>query len=415
MSTGQEQVIIGLAGLFFVALLYSFFALSVIMFCFGILALFEIELQPFRWRWRGTFPQDLAHFLDQSWWWLMTMPFLIVLFGAFYSEDSAYWLTRMRIKVPFLLFPMAFFLIPTISRRAYRQIHFVFVVIMSLSTLPVIWQMLLEYEQILLRLQQGQPIDTPVSHIRYSLLIALAALSSMLLWYKDYFPPKTNGSRLLLVLGLALGIFLHFLAVRSGIVAFYLGGLVLWMKLSWTNGFSPMTRLLLLAFVTLPFAAYFIIPSFQNKAQYMWEDLNKYRARNWNAYSDSERILSIQAGMAIAKENALVGIGPGDLPIAMQNYFYQHYDKDSFILPHNQFVTVAAGSGFIGLLLFVVFLIIPLWAHGHYKNDFLLTIYVVVGLSLLVENTFETSVGVAIFIFFSCLGLNAINRESEHQ
>ncbi len=406
MSVEQEAVLLCLCGLLFIALLYSFFALSLAMFGFGLLALFEVNVKPWRFKWRGTFPSALARFVDQPTWWVMTIPFFLIFFGAFHSDDSAYWLTRMRIKVPFLLFPMAFFLLPVISAKVYQRIHLLFIIVMVVSALPIVRIMLLEYDQILLRLQQGQTIDAPGSHIRYSLLIALASLSAILLWYKDFYPKSSWQAKSILLVGISLVVFLHFLAVRSGIMALYFTGFVLWIKLSLSHGFTRRSLILLAGFVAIPATAYFTVPSFKNKVHYMVEDLSKYQSKNWNAYSDSERLLSIRAGIEIAKSHWLVGVGPGDLKEEVRKYFWTHFDKDSFILPHNQFVTVAAGSGLLGLLAFLLFLVVPLLSGANFRNDYLLTIYVIIGLSLMVENTFETSVGVAIFIFFAMLGLN---------
>ena len=398
----------------FVALLYSFFALSLAMISFGILSLFDIHLKPFKVKWRGTFPFQLGKVLDDRSWWMISIPFFLVFFGVFYSEDGSYWLTRMRIKLPFLLFPLAFYLLPAISKKSHQRIHLAFLIVMTFSTFPVVWQMVLEYDQILLRLQQGQPIQTPGNHIRYSLLVALAALSGFLLWKHAFFPRGSIKANLLLAASLGLCVFLHFLAVRSGLVVLYITGLLLWIKHNLRQGLNRSSLAMIIAFAMIPLIAYLLIPSFKGRINYMLEDISKYQDQNWNAYSDSERILSVKAGVALAKENWLIGVGPGDLKMEMKRFFYDHFNKDSFILPHNQFVTVFASSGLIGLLAFLIGLLVPLLSQGHYRNDFFLAAYLVVLISFLVENTLETSVGVAIFIFFTLIGLNHM-KEKTHQ
>ena len=405
-SVDYERVFLGLSAIFFVSLLYSFFALSLAMISFGVLALFDLRLSPVSISWRGTFPFELARILDQPSWWVISIPFFLVFFGAFYSDDTVYWLTRIRIKLPFLLFPLAFFLLPPISKRCYQSIHLIFLVVISVSTLPVIWQMLVEYDQILLRLQQGQAIDTPGNHIRYSLLTALAALSGFLLWKDAYFPRKSWQAKVILIVSLGLCAFLHFLAVRSGLVVLYFAGFILWLKHVRKRDLNRKSIYMLLGLLLLPLGAYLLVPSFNNRVHYMLEDISKYRDQKWNAYSDSERILSIRAGLAITRSNWPIGVGPGDIKSEMRDYFYKQYDKDTYILPHNQFVTISASSGIVGLLAFFIFLLVPLFSHGHYRNEFFLAAYIVILISLIVENTFETSVGVAIFIFFSLIGLN---------
>ena len=323
------------------------------MIGFGLFALFDVQFSPFKIRWRGTFPWRLSALLQQPDWWILSVPFLLVLFGAFYSDDSWYWLSRLRIKLPFVLFPMAFFLIPAISKTCYYWVHLALLVVLALSTLPLVWQLTTEFQQILLRLQQGQPLDTPgSSHIRYSLLMALASLSGLLLWHQKFFERSTWQSKLVLALSLWLYLSLHLLAVRSGVAAFYLTALVLLLKRVWFMGWSWSRASLLIILLLLPAMAYHTIPTFKHRINYMVEDIGNYQMKKWNAYSDAERLLSIKAGIEIGKVHPWIGVGPGDLREAMRLYFYQHFDKDTFILPHNQLVTVYAGSGLVGLVAF---------------------------------------------------------------
>ncbi len=400
-----ETVFLGLSILLLVSLLYSVFMLSVVMICFGLFALFKVEWNPLRFSWRGNFPLGLPPMMDQPAWWLLTVPFFLVLVGAFYSDDTAYWLTRIRIKLPFVLFPMAFFLLPSISRHCYHRVHLALLIVMSISTLPIIWSMVLEYDQILLRLQQGRPIATPGNHIRYSLLVALSSISGFLLCRRGI-PLSPLIKKLSFVLSVGLVLFLHVLAVRSGLLALYLMGLVLILRQVYKKGLNLKTGLLMLSLLAIPWVAYQSIPSLQSRVHYMFEDVSKYQEQKWNAYSDAERMLSIKAGVLIGADHWLIGVGPGDLKDAMRTFFYEHFDKDSFILPHNQFVTVFAANGIIGLFLFILCLFVPLWSNKHYRNEWYLSAYIAILASLLVENTFETSMGVAIFIFFILTGLN---------
>ncbi len=405
-----ELVFSVFAFLLLVSLLYSSFALSIFMFSFGFLALFAVQVWPLRLQWRGTFPRGLVQFLQKPVWWVMTIPFWIVLFGAFHSDDSTYWLTRVRIKVPFLLLPMAFFLLPSISRKCYLRIHWLLVLVMAFSALPIVWQMTVEYQQLLLRLQQGQPIPTPGNHIRYSLLICMASLSCFLLWQHRFFPRESWRGWLLLCLGIALAIFLHFLAVRSGIAALYICALLLLIRRAIKTDRKGRIFAISAAFILVPIVAYQTVPSFQTRLEYMVEDLSKYQDQRWNAYSDAERLLSVRAGIDIARSATLFGVGPGDLKTEMKRYFYRNFDKDTFKLPHNQYITLAAGSGLVGLFSFLLAMLLPLLIRRNYRNDFLLLLFTLILLSMLVENTFEVAVGVAIFIFFGLTGLNYQKR-----
>ncbi|MCB0664478.1 MAG: O-antigen ligase family protein [Saprospiraceae bacterium] len=348
----------------------------------------------------------MSALLSKPEWWLLSVPFFLVLFGGLYSDDSSYWLTRMRIKIPFLLLPMAFYLLPGINKKTYEQIHLIFILIITLSSLPVVWGMINDYSSIVDALGHGRPVATPVSHIRYSLFVALAISSSFIISENKHL--KTRYQNWLRINGFYLIFFIHFLAVRSGIVALYLVALYFIFRQLYEGRRKRSAIILGTVLLTIPFLAYQLIPSFKERINYMVEDASQYQKMEWNAYSDAERILSLRAGLDISKRYPVFGAGTGDLRGEMQTYFYDHYDKDTFIMPHNQFISILAGSGLVGLLLFVLALVFPV-CHCYRTwpgNHLFIAMSIIIFISLMVENTFETSIGVAFYLFFTLIGLN---------
>ena len=127
----NELIILILSSLVFISLIYSVYLLSVVLFLFAPLSILKIETAPFRFTIRKDLLTQAGGFLSRPEWWMLTIPFFIVLYGGLYSDDTNYWLSRLRIKVPFLLFPMAYYLIPAVSRRIYQQIHVIFIIIIA--------------------------------------------------------------------------------------------------------------------------------------------------------------------------------------------------------------------------------------------------------------------------------------------
>lgn len=351
--------------------------------------------------------------LDKPAWWLTTIPFFLVLFGGLYSDDTAYWLSRMRIKAPFILLPMAFFLLPKINRQTYERIHLLFILAIALSSLPIVWSMVTDFSEVVNAISHGRPVNTPVSHIRYSLFVALAIAGAFII---STAPDQRSWKRKWLrILGLYLIVFIHFLAVRSGIVAIYLVGFFFIFRQLLKSSRRLPALALFLVLIAMPFLAYQIVPSFKEKLNYTVRDALQYQKMEWNAYSDAERVLSLRAGLAIASEQPFFGTGTGDLRREMQQYFYRHYDKDTFIMPHNQFISMLAGSGLVGLILFIIALGWPVYvAHQVMPdNHYFTALNLIILISLMVENTFETSVGVAFYLFFLLLGLNHMKNGNQ--
>lgn len=376
------------------------------------LALFDLRFNPLRIRLRSDLLIRMEEMLNKPHWWVISLSFIIVLFGGLYSDDTVYWVTRLRIKLPFLLAPFVFYLLPPIGDKTYERIHLILIAVMMVSTLPVLFEILTHFQSTMDELRNGQPIETPGSHIRYSLLLTLSCISCFILWTKRHSYSERISYKILPYVGIYLFTFVHILAVRSGIAALYITIFIFAVRMLFDQKLKKVALILTILLILSPIIAYKFVPTFSNRIQYMIRDVSQFQKAEWNDYSDAERLLSINAGIEIAKTSPWYGIGPGDLKKAMQRFFLVEYDKDTFLLPHNQFVSIFAGSGLVGLVLFLTALLVPLLMYRHYENPFFLALNIIVCLSLLVENTLETSVGVALYVFFLLIGLNHL-RQSE--
>ena len=192
-------------------------------------------------------------------------------------------------------------------------------------------------------------------------------------------------------------IFLHILAVRSGLLAMY-GSLIGVVVL---QAFFQKKYSLLLAIPTLlvaDVALYFLSPSLRNKAAYMKKDVGQYTGgKNVNNYSDGNRLLSMQIGWTIAKENILLGVGSGDAKKVMDEYYIQNYpdiSEENRLIPHNQFVYILLIGGVVGLAIFLICLLLPLTSISVWKDIPMMVVIISVYSSFLSEATLEVQHGV---------------------
>ncbi len=404
-----QILFLGVSAIFFASLLYSTFLLSVAMFAMGTLGICDVTLKPLRIRLRPNLLVKVQKWMNEPVWWVITLPFLVVLFGGLYSEDSSFWLSRLRLRAPFLLLPLAWYLMPPISRNTYYRMFALFILIVFLSTIPVLWEFGANYEQVLFRLQRGHVISTPGNHIRYSLLIAICCLASFILHKRKFRWFYPEEPKIYLTLSVYFFFVLHILAIRSGIAALYLTILV-FIFISLIVHRRARTLLYIVGLAAVPLITYHTLPTFRNKIQYMIEDYSRYRLKKWNAYSDSERLLSLRAGLDLASDNLLTGVGPGDLRRSMKKYFLEEYDKNTYILPHNQWISILTGSGIIGLLLILLSFFLPILNRSHFREPLFLAANSIIFFSFFAENTLETSRGVAIYIFLLLAGLKFLQN-----
>jgi O-antigen ligase len=334
--------------------------------------------------------------------------FIIVLVSGLWSFDKTFWLEKVRVRLPFIILPIAFAWLPCITKRHYYSIFYGMLWLTTVVMAGVLYNYYNDYERITETLLDGKNIPVPMNHIRFSLLLAFTIAGGFILYYANFYWRYRWEKYLILVLSLFLFAGIHILSVRSGIIALY-GTLALLgfryfilLKKQYIKGFLG-----LIALCSLPFLAHKFIPSLQKKVTYGIRDYNHFKQGKGKDFSDAERFGSIMVGWAIGKRAPLLGCGYGDLPCEIENtYYFIFPEEKEFKLPHNQFIITFAGLGIFGISIFIFAFLFPLFYKNNYQDWFFLALHVVIFFSFLVEATLETQIGVAIYSFFLGLGLN---------
>ena len=336
---------------------------------------------------------------------LLSAPFWPTLISGLWSQNQADWLNLVRVQLPLIFLPLAFILLPPLSARTWRVLLTWMVGCIVVSSLHVLIVVIPDWDYYMEILGHGKPVYTPANHIRYSMMVSFAVVVSL---YFGLFHQTKASTKWKLVL-LWLFIFQHFLSVRSGLVLAYGGcGLLLvyffWYKniswktaIWWTSGTA-----FLIAFLIA------LTPSLRNKIAYMRHDWQQYEQGAGKFYSDSERLTSLQLGIDIWKTSPWYGIGAGDLFDAMKTRYDKRPDVSSKkMYPHNQWISIGAGIGWVGLFLISMMLGMAYWRIGTRVGVLFWVFQVMIFLSCWVENTFYTSVGVIYSVFWSCVLVRA--------
>jgi len=335
----------------------------------------------------------------------LSLIFVSVLISGINSEDFGVWIDFLRKKLPFLILPFTFYILKDYFAIKYYKYVALFVWLIALSSLIVLFQYLLNYESINKLISRGQSIPTPIDHIKYSIYVAFSGIASMILYYRSSFVFYPKEKIFYLIISVFLFIFIHILAVRSGIAVFYasvfLLGLVFYIK---KRKYKSLL-LFLAALIVIPFIAYKSIPSLHRKVSYMNYDLNKYLKGEGAQYSDSERIYSYKVGWQLFKENKLLGTGISDLKAECQKKFKTVYGLELDKYPHNQYLYTLAGMGLIGLIFLLLSTVYPLFHFRNNADVIFLVFNCIILVSFLVENTLERSYSTGFYLFFILSGL----------
>jgi O-antigen ligase len=342
---------------------------------------------------------------------VLTLFFWISLFSFFNSTDKQSWQFFTQMKLPFLLLPFAFFILPGFSKKEFNSLMFFYILLMFFSSFGVLKTIFDMQESVLSIIGSGQSIETPVDHIKYSLFVSYAIILGLIIVLEK----KVNFFKWekvpLLVIVVFLFVFLHILAVRSGIVILYFNLLVLFVgRTIQKKEYLKMLVIAVLIF-TIPVVAYLSIPTFKQKIEYSILDFKMHQKNKEVAFSDGERFRSYEIGWELFESSPVTGVGVGDIFTDYQAlYDMRYFMKSPTNLPHNQFLSVAVSTGVVGLIFFMLAFFFPLLYKQAYKNPFLLTLYVLMLLSFMVENTIERQYSVAFFVTFLLLNLNQIHK-----
>ncbi len=411
------SVCVTLAGL-----IYSPFLLSVGMWLLALAAVWHQFLNSAFERWNTMMPipqlfwsacrRIWRNYTRQPVYWSLGLLFLVPALSCIWSEQHDFWLTNTRVRIPFVTLPMTFANLPSFNRRQQRAIAIFFLTVIVVTCMGIGIHFLLNQEAMLELIRIGKPIPVPRSHIRFSLSVAFAVLlgvyclRQMLLHKEARAWSFSAGQKI--GLGLAtvfLFGFIHFLAVRSGIIAVYLGLATFFCAISVATK-KYWSLLVLFGIVGLfGFAAIKLFPSLAQKISYVQWDLDQYRQGNGGSYSDSGRIASLEAGWKLFKQNPLLGTGIGDLGAETERITLAAHPE--FVgrvkLPHNQWLFIMASTGIVGLLA-SLFGTLYWLSIRHLRNSALFLGFQATALSsLLVEYTFETSIGAAFYLLGYCL------------
>lgn len=350
----------------------------------------------------------------------LTSIFFIVLFSGINTHDYNInvWLVWLRIKIPFLFMPFAFYVMPKIKIEKFYELLSRYVILAASVSFIFFINYLMHFKAINDSYKHAKIMPLPTEHIRFSVMICIAFFIGLYLIWKRIFALNKSLNFLIILSTIFLFLFIHILSVRSGLVSLYLGMIL---SLGYYIFYTKKYKIAIISItvlIALPIVAYWVLPSFQNKVLYMKHDITQYTSgKNISQFSDSRRIVSYKGGFQIWKKNFLFGVGYGDIREEMDNFYKINYpqltDPEDRILPHNQFLWTAMGAGFIGLLLLIIVLLLPLLNVQNIREPLFGIFFMSQTISFMFEHTIEAQIGTAFFIIFICLIMHYVQIKQQ--
>lgn len=346
------------------------------------------------------FIQQFLSFLKDPFLVGMSLLFFIPFITWFWTEDKSMWMRFARIKLPLLLFPIAFAGRWQLSSKQWRWIAYSFLLLVFAGCCGSLWQYVQNRQVIHGEYLKAKIFDTPLDndHVRFSLVVCIAVICSVLL-IKEMI--ERRGKIILIFASIFFIIYLHVLSARTGLISLYIFLFATILYFIFTRRNIKWGAGLLLVLIAMPFIAWFVFPTFQNRIRYNLYDLSSTTQNEYiQGANDGNRILSLKAGWNVLLQHPF-GIG-GDVV----DKTYEWYDNNipqmmetDKLFPSSEPLMYAGFAGWLGMILFFVAMLLPFFQQVEKNYFFWLMLNLVMAFSFLFDIGLEAQFGVFIYAF----------------
>jgi O-antigen ligase len=346
---------------------------------------------------------------DAKIWLALSFTFILTLPSILYSENVAYLLERWQILLPYLLLPLAFYLIPKAQDKIYYRLYASFVVFTTLVCAYAFGFYLLNQNLVNQLYLESKVMPTFVTHHpSLSIMVVMAIYLGYHLAKNKLETGLPYQQAILYGLSAFLFIFIHVFSVRSGLLALYA---VITVELLQIILIKKQVKFALIAALVIGFAGgitLFVSPTVRNKITNTAQDLQVVKEnKSANNQSLASRMISYKNALQIAKESSIwIGCGLGDIQDLNNEIFEKQYPEViKKILPHNQFLFYYAAIGLIGVVLFITLFYFPLFYKKAWHSPILLVQYTILTIAFMFEAPLENQLGVAFSLIFILMPL----------
>jgi O-antigen ligase len=361
--------------------------------------------------------QTLKNILKDKKFYPFIIIYLVFLFSSLLTNPGnyVYAFTQLVLKIQFPVFAFSLAILPSFSKKTYYNFFFFFFILVLFTSFLSTYHFMSHKEQILKSYASSGVLFTVIDHVRYSLFVCLAIFLGVYLIVENYSPKKEFKWWLILIGVLFLVLFLHLLAVRSGLVAFYLSFVLMIIYFIYKKKYMASFSVIVLVLISV-FLSYKYIETIRIRYNYTVYDLQQSsKKESGNNYSISRRFFSNKVAYSVFLEHPIVGTGEGNIKSAIAEKYKKDHDyilTENILMPHNQYLRILTSTGILGFLIFIYCFYLPLFVHKNYTHLPLLLIYVILSVSFVSEDTLDIQLGLTFSLFFIMINLHYLKGHS---
>lgn len=249
---------------------------------------------------------------------------------------------------------------------------------------------------------------THITHPSYFAMFLVMAVLLLILWYPKWFAGRKYHRLLIIPLFVLFSLCIVISASKLGIISFLiLVPSTLFVQQLRQKNYK---RLGVLAgsIVALLLASYNVFPQPFNRIKSAIQANSEEHIDKTSGESTAVRKLVWHEATEIIRQNAWIGVGPGDA----NDELYKAYERNGMsgalfkhLNAHNQYLQTFLGLGIAGFLLLCVMTLGTAITGIVRKNASLLLFSLLIIMNFLVESMLQTQAGTLFFVFFLCFFL----------
>ncbi|RSK33162.1 O-antigen ligase family protein [Hymenobacter metallilatus] len=325
-----------------------------------------------------------------------------LLLSGCYTSQWPIWRHELFRSLTWLGVPLAFTLAVPLSRGQRLAVGALFVLSVAAVGLATMGQYLLNPTGAneAIRIGQNMQAATGTFHIAFGIMLAQAFFWGLLLRRHPLAGRVLRVGLLAAVAG--IGLTLHVLAYRTGLLLLYTGLLAYALRLL-ARRHVLAGGLLLLGVGLGPWLAYRTLESVEQRVSATVYDVSQYlEGQDINDYSLARRLAAVETAGTIIRQHWLLGVGPADAYTAMlDQYSWRTFGlrPENRVNVHNQYLSTLVGGGVVGLGLWLALLFGPLIRPATRRNPFVAVFIFTQAVAMLVVDILSLQISLNLFVF----------------
>lgn len=330
--------------------------------------------------------------------------YIMYAISMLYTSNVSDGWQNMEKKLSFIIFPL-FFFVSDMTYLSSKRIKALFYAFLSGLLLFIVSNMLWAiYDFIVLDAPIRRFLGWEITKINYihHTYIAMYACFGIIYSFVELFDNhlKSKGKIAFLLSALVLStLFVILVESRAGILCMFLLFACLFAWLFFVKKKRMITMCVGTALAVLLVIFFLLFPSGLNRIIKTQQDLVD------TEHKEDIRITLLKAGLSVAKENCMFGVGVGDRCDVLIKYYEDNNLECGDLNSHNQFVDTTISIGMLGLLLLLGYFVVPIVLFAINKRwDVVMLLFLFsIAFNAVFEAVFETQTGILYFNFIFCL------------